>query len=320
MCIRPLRATKQEFGRPKLDPEGDVFLPCGKCHECITLRASDWGLRTQHELGDHDSNCCLTLTYDNDHLPSILSPSDVKYEFQKFMKRLRERSKSKLLYLCSHEFGSRTGRLHHHCIIFGFSFPDLVYWKTTPKGTKLFTSRLLSSLWPLGWANVGEASASAGFYIASYALKGSSQTFIDDSGDDFDLNDTMSVSKRPAVGLNYLLRNHRNLVLTSGRLPRYYIKKLGELYTISPAKLLELSPSRISQLISLSDSLQIYEDTCDVSERTPQEILSKYEIFRSKLRHDGDFRKKIFTKSDNLFYSFFRESVHETFSLEDKNV
>lgn len=92
MCVNPLNAFKNPFGRVTLHPEGDSVIPCGTCHECIALRASDWGLRTQHELGDHNHNCCVTLTYDDDHLPNIL---DRKRNFQLFMKNLRKKMKKK---------------------------------------------------------------------------------------------------------------------------------------------------------------------------------------------------------------------------------
>ena len=95
MCVRPLQAYILPFGRPRLHPEGDRTIPRGTCHECITLRASDWGLRTQHELGDHTSNCFVTLTYDDDHLPDLL---DRKRHFQLFLKKLRKRLKKNSLF------------------------------------------------------------------------------------------------------------------------------------------------------------------------------------------------------------------------------
>lgn len=97
MCVRPLRAFLQEQGRPLFDPNGDIAVPCGTCHECITLRASDWATRTQHELGDHNENVCVTLTYDDDHIPDIVNR---KREFQLFMKRLRKKFKKKNIISC----------------------------------------------------------------------------------------------------------------------------------------------------------------------------------------------------------------------------
>jgi hypothetical protein len=92
MCINPLRCSPQEFGKPIFHSEGETEVGCGKCHECISLRANDWALRVQHELGDHDDNCCVTLTYDSENPPNLL---ERKREFQLFMKNLRKRFKKK---------------------------------------------------------------------------------------------------------------------------------------------------------------------------------------------------------------------------------
>jgi hypothetical protein len=308
MCVRPLHAFIEDGSRPRLHPEGDVTIPCGVCHECLTLRSSDWGLRTQHELGDHDMNCCVTLTYNDDSLPSIF---DRKRSFQLFLKRLRRRFKKKISYLVSHEFGSTNGRLHHHAILFGVGFPDMVFHKTTPKGTKLFTSRVLDSLWSdpktgsLGWCNIGEATAKAGFYIASYALKKCTTVAYDNFGEEFVFCDTMDCSKRPAIGLNYLRRNHRDLVLRGEHLPRYYIKKMKEFYSMPDSKFWSLSFDDQELLSEMSESLAIYEANLDFPPRSAEEILNKYKNFRKKFLLESDFRKHSFSRADNSLYRRF---------------
>lgn len=312
MCVRPIKCFLNQGALPTFSSHGDSAVPCGKCHECISLRATDWSIRTQHELGDHDANCCVTLTYDAQNLPSL---TDRKLEFQLFMKRLRERSKKKILYLVSHEFGGQTARLHHHAILFGINFPDMRPFKTTPKGTQLFTSRVLSSLWTHGWSNIGEASVRAGFYIASYALKKSSITTYDENGEISEICDSMNCSTRPAIGLNYLRRNHRQMVLRGDRLPRYYIKKLRELHTLEK-KLADLSPYELNLRKEMLDSLTLYDGMHSHSELSPHQKLARYENFRSKLKNDGDYRKKTFTKSDNLHYQYFKDEMLSSLTLE----
>lgn len=323
MCVRPLRATIPEFGKPIFHLEGEQEIPCGKCHECITLRACDWGLRTQHELGDHNDNCCLTLTYDDDHLPTYVAR---KEPFQKFMKRLRKKFKKKISYLASHELGSQTGRIHHHVLLFGINFNDIRYHKTTSKGTNLYTSKLLDSLWSengnkLGWCNIGEASAKAGHYIASYALKSSTFTEINEQGEVIEYSDTMDCSKNPAIGLNYLRRNHRLLVNNGVRLPRYYIKKMREYMELDHETIRKIYKKKgIDELRLMRDMYEsycIYDQDQDYDIRTAEEILTKYRLYRKKISQDGDLRKKLFTKKENSFYNYIRDEYTSLLSLEE---
>lgn len=144
MCLFPTRATLDQSkktprqnttiinGKKKttwshrtgitLDPEGELLLPCGKCNECITLRATDWATRAQHEASLHKNNCFITLTYDDENLPSIYIE---KEEFQLFLKRLRSKlHPHKISYIVSHEYGTKTFRPHHHVMIFGIVTED----------------------------------------------------------------------------------------------------------------------------------------------------------------------------------------------------
>ena len=118
MCLNPINAELQEFGKPKFTHEGALKLPCGKCTECKSQRAVQWAIRARHEIALHDENCFLTLTYEDKNLPSHLI---VKDPFQRFMKRLRKHVKKPLRYMVSHEYGSQHFRPHHHAIIFGWN-------------------------------------------------------------------------------------------------------------------------------------------------------------------------------------------------------
>lgn len=308
MCLKPLKAFLQADGRPLLSPEGDTTIPCGKCFQCVSVRAIDFATRAQHEMGDHDYNCAITLTYDDDHVPSILDRQDA---WQKFMKRLRKKYKKKILSMVSHEFGSKGGRIHHHAILFGIDFFDKVYKKTTDKGTNLFTSRMLTETWNQGDAYIGEASPKTAFYIASYALKKASQDALDpDTGEIITLKDIMRVSTRPAIGLNYLKRNHRNLVNQNTRLPRYYIKKLKTLQTIEDDKFLELSIEDQQLYRDMYDSYEIYENSTFDFNYCIREKYAQFEIHNQKMNLVSDFRdKKSKTKEEKQFEKYFKEET-----------
>lgn len=262
MCLFPVRAELQEFGRPKLDPEGSTILPCGKCFECISKRAIDWALRASHEISCHNENCFLTLTYDDENLPSFLI---VKSEFQKFIKKLRKLTKSKLRYMVSHEYGGRTGRPHHHAIIFGYNPSSQEYLQKAPSGEPLFTSPELDKLWTNGFHSIGQANEKTAYYIASYSLKSSKHNVTNPAtGEILQVTDSMDSSKRPAIGKTYFEKNYQQLIDTKTALPRYYIK------------LLEKNHPHLYQ--------QYQDQTNQYSEpKTSQQKLAKYIITNQKV-------------------------------------
>lgn len=210
-----------------MDPEGELRLPCGKCNECISKRALEWATRARHEISEHNENSFITLTYAPQHLNSNFI---IKSDFQKFVKRLRKSQFKKLRYMVSYEYGSQYFRPHMHAIFFGYNPSNQEFLKKTPSGHNLMTSPEIEKLWPYGFHSIGEANEKTAYYIASYALKGKTKTiYHPNTGEEIEISDTMDVSKRPAIGLNYLLKNKQQLVDSGEMLPRYYQKKLEEL-------------------------------------------------------------------------------------------
>jgi len=262
MCLFPGKAILDpEGGRPKFHPDGDLKLPCGKCDECLKLRASSWGLRARHEISQHSENCFLTLTYDDSNLPS---PQCMKRPFQLFLKKLRAHTGKKLNYMVSHEYGSKTFRPHHHAIIFGFSPNKQSFLRNAPSGSPLFTSPDISKLWGLGYHSIGEANEKTAYYIAAYALKGKKHDYVDSStGEHITLSDSFDCSKRPGIGLSYFNLHYKQLVDSGTILPRYYLKKLKEQHP---------------------DLYEKYENNqiSNFTNRTPSQIIAKMEISHAK--------------------------------------
>lgn len=210
----------------KIHHDGDIVLPCGKCVECLTQRSQEWALRAAHEMSCHNDNCFVTLTYNDEHLPSIEKFKQLE-DFQLFMKNLRySLGKKKIKYMASHEFGGKTFRPHHHLIIFGWNPANQKFLKTTPKGYRLYTSTHLEKQWENGYSSVAEANAQTAFYVASYALKGKIHTYIDNSGEIITVRDHMTSSN--GIGLQYAKKNLKQLVDSKKHIPRYYKKKLFE--------------------------------------------------------------------------------------------
>ena len=64
------------------------------------------------------------------------------------MKRLRKRIGSKVRFYAGGEYGEQgTIRPHFHACLFGYDFPDKVFYKNTSSGERIYTSKLLESLW-----------------------------------------------------------------------------------------------------------------------------------------------------------------------------
>lgn len=253
----------------KIHQDGNLKLPCGKCSECISLRAVEWATRARHEISLHEENCFLTLTYNDEHLPSHLL---VKDPFQKFLKRLRKKLKRPIRYMVSHEYGSKFYRPHHHAIIFGYNPQNQKLFKTTPSGEKLFTSTEIESLWGFGYHSIGTANEKTAYYIASYALKGKKHNITLPNGEIITVSDQFNASSRPAIGLDYLIANQKQIVHSGTPVPRYYSKKL-EL----------LNPDLYNQ----------HKDTqaSNLKDRSHREIHAKYMLDKYKKSSlDNEFR------------------------------
>lgn len=161
-----------------------------------------------HEASLYERNCFITLTYNDAHLPAN---KNLEYsDFQKFMKRFRKRfPNTKIRFYMAGEYGEKYGRPHFHACIFNFDFPDRKYLKTTGSGSKLFTSKILESLWldnfgqSMGYTSVGDVNFQSAAYVARYIMKKRTGSGIDPkTGKPFDAvydyvdDDTGEVLKR----------------------------------------------------------------------------------------------------------------------------
>ena len=162
-----------------------VEISCGKCHGCRADTALMWSIRGYHESTLHDQNCFVTLTYDDDHLPS--DGKIDKSHLQKFFKRIRKTTK--IRYLACGEYGSHTRRPHFHAIIFGRDWLDGSQMVTD----KLYTHPHLVETWGHGLVSVAPVTMASICYVRGYVNKK-----IDDT-DTFNL-----MSRRPGIGHRWL--------------------------------------------------------------------------------------------------------------------
>lgn len=237
MCLNPQNAiikndgSKADFTYLNSLKENLTPLPCGKCIQCISKRSIEWATRCRHEMSTHLDSSFITLTYDDKNIQS----DEIVYEdFQKFMFKIRKEYPKQVRYIVSCEYGTNYKRPHFHTILFGLNPPNQKHIRTTPKGSRLYTSEIISDLWKHGFHSIGEASEKTAYYIASYALSNSKHEIVRPDGELIDAQDTMKSSKRPAIGLNFFLKNYESIIAdsihTGKPIPRYYLKKLEELH------------------------------------------------------------------------------------------
>lgn len=147
-----------------------VTVPCGQCIGCRLERARQWTARLTHEAQFHLHRWFLTLTYSDENLPP--GGNLVKADFQKFMKRLRKNTGSKLRYFHCGEYGETTWRPHYHAVIFGLEIPDMrKYGASSKKGRDQWTSEWLNKQWGLGDVWIGTFTPQSAGYVARYILK-----------------------------------------------------------------------------------------------------------------------------------------------------
>lgn len=206
----------QRIGCIHLMEHNVVSVPCGHCINCQMKKRKDMSVRLAHEASQHEKCCFLTLTYNDDNVPTTdwndlsdpvkqfdnglgslpeltLCPRDV----QLFMKRLRRRLEYHLgikgiRYFAVGEYGGRTHRPHYHVLIFGWSPSDLVYHKMH-KGNVVYRSPLIEDLWTvrrsldsadrvsLGFSSVSEVTPFVAKYAARYVTKKFARISQDDS-------------------------------------------------------------------------------------------------------------------------------------------
>lgn len=176
---------------------------CGRCFFCRRKKAKEWTHRIILEAAQHESNCFVTLTYNDEYLPAggTLVPSDL----QLFLKRLRfSIQPEKIRFFGVGEYGDRTRRPHYHLALFGYppcSAPEVL------RGASCHCPACsgISRAWSMDGRSYGHIScgtlepASAG-YIAAYATKSMEKTDADKITPPGCIPPFSRQSNRPGIG------------------------------------------------------------------------------------------------------------------------
>jgi hypothetical protein len=195
-----------------------------------------------HEAQLHQNNCFITLTYNDEHLPEDKSLHHE--DFQKFLKRFRKSiAPAKIRYYMAGEYGENFGRAHFHACIFGYDFYDKKLFKRTASNSLIYTSEHLSTLWPYGYATIGDVNFESAAYVARYVMKkitGKNSekhyTTIDPQTGELQIKkpEYNKMSLKPGIGAKWLEKYKTDVypndyVIVQGRKqrpPRYYDKIL----------------------------------------------------------------------------------------------
>jgi len=162
-------------------------IPCGECWCCRLNYASQWADRCIDEASQYKNNYFVTLTYDNEHLPTAQginkSTGEVgevgtlkKEDLQKFMKDLRSYYKYHYkhegirFYACG-EYGDKYARPHYHLIIFNLPIEDLKKDHNSRRGQLIYRSEIIEKIWGKGLSGIGEVTWESASYTARYVMK-----------------------------------------------------------------------------------------------------------------------------------------------------
>lgn len=212
-------------------------VPCGQCVECRLNKCRQWVDRLKMEAYNYASNevSFLTLTYDDEHLPTDMS-LHVEH-LQGFMKRLRiflqRHFETDVRFFACGEYGDKGefltgfGRPHYHLILFGFNFfenDELNLVGKNKYGDCHYSSALISRLWTNGFNTVCHVTDKVMFYVASYTMKKFTGKLKQEVYDDKGRTPVFcTMSRRPGIGCNYIrdnldsIRNNRSIVIPGGR-------------------------------------------------------------------------------------------------------
>ena len=220
-----------------------VTVPCGSCLGCRKDQARAWAIRIVHESQIRPPAFFGTLTYKPEELPE--NGSLDREACQRFLKRLRKRSKSRVSYYLCGEYGEETDRPHYHSVFFGAKFLDRDR-VTTRNNSPVWRSATLDASWQHGLTELTSMNFGAAMYVAGYVQKKVRQkedpefyTRVDPkTGELFSIEPEFALmSRRPAIGRDWLFKYWRDVyprdfVTVDGRFykpPRYYDKKMEEI-------------------------------------------------------------------------------------------
>lgn len=209
--------------------KGHIWVPCGKCLECLQRKQQDMTFRLLEELRNAKTAYFVTLTYSDEHLPS--DGKLKKEHLRNYLKRCREAQydewnqfpdlkkkirKSvddiKLRYYAIGEYGDQFDRPHYHAIIFNAKDVGTLVekWADYDEANR--------RKGPLGFVKVGTVNLVSIQYVTKYFIKRKDE-------ENQPLNDGLFSLSSKNLGAKYL---HDNWKMHKDGLKNYVIGPRGE--------------------------------------------------------------------------------------------
>lgn len=275
-----------------------VELPCGQCIGCRLEYSAQWAMRCILEAKQWKHNHFVTLTYDENHVPSMLDTNsegnlihkkllDKEYkvfpdtgelvelqtlhkpDLQKFMKDLRAHYRYDYkhtgirFYRCG-EYGEETQRPHYHLILFNLPVFDLRPYFINKQHEQIYISDYLQKIWGKGIVTVGEVTYQSRAYVARYIMKkqtGKNKSYIREP-------EFTEMSTRPGIGKDYFDKHAAEIykndeIVFRARLDAAVRKKppryFDKLYDqIEPDKLSDIKKERRTRAQENRDRKQLH--------------------------------------------------------------
>ena len=203
--------------RPKISVKNyeEYIFGCRKCYSCRKQKRKEWITRLKWENDFWPFSYFVTLTYNDQNLPTY---GVSKRHVQLFLKKLKKRIKFK--YFLVSEYGGRTFRPHYHLLIFTTSKIDMVL---IDKHNGYY-SKFLTNLWGLGFTNIGTVTTESIAYVAGYTTK--KLKYQNDYINQLEKLPTfLFCSKRPPLGEEYFLNNLEYFKNNVNEIPACFIKE-----------------------------------------------------------------------------------------------
>jgi hypothetical protein len=238
------------------DDDGHLYtealqIPCGQCIGCRLEYSRQWAIRCVLEAQKWKYNYFLTLTYDDEHLPTSIpkinnetgevvfndNSSLDRRDVVLFIKHLR-RELDRLyghqgvrVFYCG-EYGEKYSRPHYHILLFNsVCLSDLVLYKKN-LGNPLYNSKFLDKIWKKGFVVVGNVTFESAAYVARYIMKkqkgpGSADYYAALGV----VPEFTGCSRRPGIARFYYDDNSDNIY----RYDRLYVSKAnGDVLSVRP--------------------------------------------------------------------------------------
>lgn len=305
-CFEPVKAFfPRDGGRISFVERADGewrSLPCGRCVGCLRDKSRDWSVRLVHESRTAGDSICVTLTYDEEHLPP--GGSLRRADFTRFMHRLRKQLFRKhglrVRFFAIGEYGGAGARPHYHVVLFGWMPGDAREWSKSRGGNTEFVSAELSEAWGCGFVTFQPFSPAAANYVAGYVTdkpaavsrgrRGErlSRIVDPDSGEVVGLRESefMVMSRRPGIGAEWLSRygdsvRDSDFVMgaagSRGRVPAFYDRVLAR------SDALEVDERKAARVARAFEPVA-------VAERSDDRLAVRAEVARAerdrRLRHE----------------------------------